>query len=81
MRQEHFVVTVAGTVVVDTKVAVMAKSSEEAGRIAVEGVECDLEKWLHSSDFYEAPTVVDVSEGTWDDLQCADQQHLLGPQQ
>ena len=73
-------VTVVGSVWVDTTVAVMAKSEEEAARVALDGVDCDTEAWLRDPSLYDDPTVTDVSEETWDELQYADQKHLLGPQ-
>ncbi len=46
MTQKCYVVTVCGNVRVDTTVAVMAKSSVDAARMAVEGVDCDTKAWL-----------------------------------
>ena len=79
MRQKYYMVTIAGNVWVDTTVAVMAKSEEDAARMALDGVHCDTERWRHDSCLYENPTASDVSEETWDELQYADQKHLLGP--
>ncbi len=81
MRKKHYVVTVGGSVWVDTTVAIVAKSEEEAISLALDGVDCDTEKWFHTPNLWGDPTVTDVSEETWDELQCADQKHLLGPQQ
>ena len=75
MRQKCYVVTVRGRVRVDTTVAVMAKSEAEAGRMALEGVDCDTEAWLRDPHLYEEPIVSDVSE--WDELLGADQKHLI----
>ena len=79
MRQKHYVVTVGGSVWVDTTVAVMAKSEEEAARMALDGVDCDTEEWLRDNFLYDDPVVSDVSEETWDEIQYADQKHLLPP--
>ncbi len=80
MTQKYYMVTVGGSVWVDTTVAVMAKSEEEAARKALAGVDCDTEAWLRAPNLYGDPTVTDVSEETWDEMQYADQKHLLGPQ-
>ena len=80
MRQTYYVVTVGGSVWVDTTVAVMARSEEEAVRLALDGVDRDTGAWLRAPNLYGDPTVTDVSEETWDELQYADQKHLLGPQ-
>ena len=78
MKKKYFVVTIAGTVLVDTTVAVMAESDQEAARMALEGVHQDATRWLNWGFLADDPTVADVSEEAWDALQCADQQHLLG---
>ena len=79
MTQKYYLVTVVGSVWVDTTVAVMANSEEQAARIALDGVDCDTERWLRHPELSEDPVVTDVSEETWDELQYADQKHLLGP--
>ena len=79
MNGKPYVVTIVGTISVDTTVAVMAKSEEEAARMALDGVDCDTEEWLCDPDLYEDPVVTDVREESWDELQWADQTHLLGP--
>ena len=79
MNVKPYVVTIVGSVWVDTTVAVMAKSEEEAARMALDGVDCDTEEWLRDPDLYEDPVVTDVREESWDELQWADQTHLLGP--
>ena len=77
MTQRYYMVTVGGSVWVDTTVAVIARSEEEAARIALDGVDCDPEAWLRAPNLYGDPTVTDVREETWDELQYADQKHLL----
>lgn len=72
--------TIGGSVPVDTTVAVLAKSEEEAARKALKGVDCDTEVWLRYPHLFEGPIVDDVSEEKGDELQYADQKHLLGPQ-
>ena len=47
--------------------------------MALDGVDCDTEAWLRDPNLYEDPVVTDVCEETWDELQYADQKHLLGP--
>ncbi len=79
MSGKPYVVSIMGTISVDTTVAVMANSEEEAARMALDGVDGDTEAWLRDPNFYEDPVVSDVSEETWDELQYADQKHLLGP--
>ena len=79
MNGKPYVVKIGGSVRVDTTVAVMAKSEEEAARMALDGVDCDTEAWLRDPNLYEEPVVTDISEETWDELQYADQKHLLGP--
>ena len=79
MNGKPYVVTIWGKIHVDTTVAVIAESEEEAERVALHGVDCDTEAWLRDPNLYEDPVVSDVSEETWDELQCADQKHLLGP--
>ena len=76
----YYLVTVGASVWVDTTVAVMAKSEEEAARLALDGVDCDTARWLRSPNLHGDPTVADVGEQTWDELQSADQTHLLGHQ-
>ena len=80
MSGKPYVVTIVGSVLVDTTVAVMAKSEEEAARMAFDGAHYDPTEWLHWGVLGTDPVVVDVSEETWDELQYADQKHLLGPQ-
>ncbi len=79
MNGKPYVVTIVGTISVDTTVAVMAKSEEEAARMALDGVDCDTEAWLRDPDLYDDPVVTDIREETWDELQYADQTHLLAP--
>ena len=79
MTQKCYVVTICGNVSVDTTVAVLAKSELEARRLALKGVDCDTEAWLRDPCLYEEPIVSDVSEETWDELQYADQKHLMNP--
>ena len=79
MNGKPYVVKIVGSVWVDTTVAVMAKSEEEAARMALDGVDCNTEAWLRDPNLYEDPVVTDVCEETWDELQYADQKHLLGP--
>ncbi len=76
--KKHYVVTVVATVPVDTTVAVTAASQEEATRMALDGVSDDPTEWLNYGVFVTVPTVSDVREEKWDELQCADQKHLLG---
>ena len=79
MRQKYYIVKVVGSVWVDTTVAVIAKSEDHAAKVALDGVDCDTEAWRRDPNLYDDPTVIDVSEETWDELQYADQKHLLGP--
>ena len=78
MNGKPYVVTIGGKVYVDTTVAVIAESEEEAARIALRGFRDDTEAWLRDNRLCDDPVVTDVSEETWDELQCADQKHLLG---
>ncbi len=79
MRQKHYVVTLSASVLADTTVAVRADSEEEAARLALEGADYDMEKWLNSyaCDPSVDPTACDVSPATRRDVEWADQQHLL----
>ena len=79
MNDKPHLVTIAGTVPVDTTVAVMAKSEEDAARMALDRARYDPTQWLNYGFLANDPVVADVSEETWDGLQDADQQHLLGP--
>ena len=78
MNGKPYVVTIVGKVSVDTTVAVIAESEEEAGRMALRGVRGETEEWLRDDCLYDDPVVTDISEETWDELQYADQKHLLG---
>ena len=80
MNGKPYVVTIVGTICVDTTVAVIAESEEEAARRALDGALFDTTRWLHHEFLCDDPVVSDVSEETWDELQCADQKHLLDPQ-
>ena len=53
MTQKYYMVTVVGSVWVDTTVAVMANSEDEAARMAMDGVDCDTERWLRDPELYE----------------------------
>ena len=64
----------------ETTVAVMAESEEEAERMALHGALGDTTRWLHHELLCDDPIMTDVSEESWDELQYADQKHLLGPQ-
>ena len=79
MNGKPYVVTIVGRISVDTTVAVIAESKEEAARRAVHGVLHDTTEWLHHESLEDDPVVFDVSEETWDELQYANQKHLLGP--
>ncbi len=79
MNGKPYLVTIVGTISVDTTVAVIAESEEEAARRALDGVLCDTTRWLHHEHLCDDPVVTDISEETWDELQYADQKHLLGP--
>ena len=72
-------VTIYGKVNVDTTVAVIAESEEEAERIALRSFRDDTEEWLREDGLCDDPVVTHVSQETWDELQYADQKHLLGP--
>jgi hypothetical protein len=79
MRQKHYVVTLSASVLADTTVAVLADSEEKAARLALEGADYDMEKWLnyYECDPFVEPTACDVSPATGRDIEYADQQHLL----
>ena len=79
MNGKPYVVTIVGTISVDTTVAVIAKSEEEAARRALHGVQGDTTEWLHHESLVDDPVVFGVSQETWDELQYTDQKHLLGP--
>ncbi len=79
MTQKHYLVTLSASVLADTTVAVRADSEEEAARLALEGADYDMEKWLNSyeCDPCVEPTACDVSPATRRDIEWADQQHLI----
>ena len=52
MNGKPYVVKIVASVWVDTTVAVMAKSEEEAARMALAGVDCDTEAWLRDPNLY-----------------------------
>ena len=79
MNGKPYVVTIVGKIPVDTTVAVIAESEEEAVKAALDGVLDDTTGWLHHDLLCEDPVVTDISEETWDELQYADQKHLVGP--
>ena len=79
MNGKPYVVTIVGKISVDATVAVIAESEEEAARRALHGALGDTTRWLHHELLCDDPVVADISEETWDELQYADQQHLLGP--
>jgi len=73
-----FIVLIGGWIWVDTTVAVVAKSVEEAQEKALAEVTGDGEYWMHTYGFREDPVIVHVEEpADWGDLQLADQTHLL----
>ena len=78
-KKKHYLVTLSASVLADTTVAVRADSEEEAGRLALEGADYDMEKWLNSyeCDPLVDPTACDVSPATGRDIEYADQRHLL----
>ena len=76
--KKSYLVTMWGPVWFDTTVAVHAESAADAADIALAGVDCDVQKWRCMYDFFEDPSVGDVSEESMDELRYADQQHLLG---
>ena len=78
MMKKSYVVTVWAPVWFDTTVAVRAESRADAEKIALAGVDCDVEKWRCTCEFFEHPSVGDVSEEGMDELGFVDQQHLLG---
>ena len=80
MNRKNYLVTVSGKIAIDTTVAVMAESKSEATHIALDGVRCNTEEWLRYESLIDDPIVTDVSEETWDEVQYADQKHLVGPQ-
>ena len=47
--------------------------------MALHGALGDTTRWLHHELLCDDPVVTDISEETWDELQYADQKHLLGP--
>jgi hypothetical protein len=75
----NYVVTLSGIIPVDITVAVIAKSEEEAQCLALQRADRDTSGWLHHNYLVNDPVVTDVSEETQDEIQCADQQHLVGP--
>ena len=77
MNRKNYIVTVSGKIAIDTTVAVMAESKSEATHIALDGVCCNTEEWLHYESLIDDPIETDVSGGTGDE---ADQKHLVGPQ-
>ena len=76
MNGKPYVVSIHGTVYVDTTVAVVAESEEDAVTKALAGVRTDTYEWLHSG-LADDLTVGDVSEESWEELIFADQRHLL----
>ena len=73
-----FIVSFGGWIWVDTTVAVIAKSVEEAQEKAAAGVAGDGEGWLHTYGFREEPVITNVEEPTdWEELNYADQRQLL----
>ena len=76
--ERPFIVTLVGQIFVDTTVAVIAESGEDAAEKALRGSHWDPSRWLSYNSFEEDPIVADVSEeADWGELEYADQKHLL----
>ena len=76
--QRAFVVTLGGNVWVNTTVAVIVGSEEEAAEKALQGARWDPSEWLSTPFFHEDPIVTSVDEETdRSELEIADQKHLL----
>ncbi len=79
-KNRPFIVSFGGWIWVDTTVAVISTSAEEARKKALAGVHNDATEWLHNNSFREDPFITDVSEeADWDELTYADQKQLLQP--
>jgi hypothetical protein len=61
--KKPYLVTVAGTIHVDTTIAVMANSEEEAAKMALGGVDCDTKHWLCAPNICGDQTVTDIRGG------------------
>ena len=80
MNGKRYVVSVWGKIWVETTVAVIAESEEEASRLALSGLRVDTDEWVHWEGLIDEPVVTDVSFRTIEeDLEWADQKHLVGP--
>ena len=79
MGQNLYVVTLSEKIWAEATVAVRADSMEEAARLALEGAHYDMTEWLICYDYNHLDdTMIDeVSTATQDDVECADQKHLL----
>ena len=79
MDGKPYVVQILAKTYVETTVAVIAESEEDATRMALHGVCGHKDGWVHDSPVHDGLEVLNVSEETWDELQYAYQTHLLGP--
>ena len=79
MNGKPYVVWILAKTYVETSVAVIAKSEEEATRMALRGVSADTDGWVHDNPVHDDLEVLNVSEETWAQVHQARQTHLLGP--
>ena len=77
MELKAYVVTITGLISVDTTVAVMASSEEDAKQQALDGARRDTSEWCHRESLVDEPVVSDVSAEDLDELQFADQRQLV----
>ena len=79
MEKELYVVTLSEKIWAEATVAVRADSMEEAARLALEGAHYDMTRWLICYDYDHLDDTMsnDVSTATQDDVEYADQKHLL----
>lgn len=78
MNGKLYQVQILAKTFVDTTVAVMAESEEEATRMALDGVNGQPDRWAHCSPVHDLE-VLNVSQETWDRIHETDQTHLLDP--
>ena len=78
MNGKLYQVHILAKTFVDTTVAVMAESEEEATRMALDGVNGQPDRWVHCSPVHDLE-VLNVSQETWDQIHETDQTHLLDP--
>ena len=79
MNGKLYVVHILAQTYVETTVAVIAESQEEAKHMALRDVSVDTDGWVHDDPVHQDMEILGVTEETWAQVHEARQKHLLGP--